>query len=75
MAKRIKMVSVFKGEQGISNYGVGAEMRKMNEKNEWVNLGKKVKKIDVGKNYVEIFLSDKTSIYFRDFPIAVDYTL
>jgi hypothetical protein len=73
MAKRVKVVSIFKGAQGVSNYEVGAEMKKQNVKGEWESLGKKVKKIEIGKNSVEIFLSDKTSIFFRDFPIAVDY--
>jgi hypothetical protein len=77
MAKKIKVVSIFKGAQGVSNYEVGAEMKKMNEKNEWESLGKKVKKIDVNlkNDTVEITLSDKTSIFFKGFPIAIDYTL
>ena len=77
MAKKIVGVSVFKGQQGVSNYEIGAEMKRKGENGEWESLGKSVKKIDVNlkNDSVEITLSDKTSIFFKGFPIAIDYTL
>ena len=75
MAKKIVGVSVFKGQQGVSNYEIGAEMKRKNENGEFENLGMKVKNIILGKNSVEIVLTNKTSIFFRDLPIVVDYKL